>query len=73
MVAFEAVVSLLVTNSKATILPLPQVERFDFPILGEIEDEIDWNTRRLDMNVQAWGRSACGLWMPHDYGQSDVP
>ena len=53
VVAFEAGVSLLVTNVKATMLPLPQVERFDFPILGKIEDEVDWNTRKLDMNIQA--------------------
>jgi len=52
VVGFTAQVTLSVDNQKADYVQPPKIKQFDIPIRGTIEDDIDWNTNILDMNVK---------------------
>lgn len=52
VLGFEATITLSVENTKEPYVTPPNIKRFDLPIRGTIEDEIDWNTDVLDMNIQ---------------------
>ena len=57
IVGFETTIALSIDNQKAPFNPLPAIKQFDFSIRGQIEDDIDWNTNVLDMNVKARGET----------------
>lgn len=53
VVGYVANVTLTVENIKTPYQKLPDIKRFDLPIRGKIQDEDDWNTDILDMNIKA--------------------
>lgn len=51
IIGYEMSVSLRIDHSTYDAQDIPEKPRFNFPILGKIEDSSDWNTNLLDMLV----------------------